>query len=127
MKATEQKLVEDRGPGETFALPAEWTVFGPVGWDSPEPDFAAMQTPPAELVIAGERLPSRKAAFDAEHRLDLGALLGGPEEGKTAYLLANCVVDREMEVTLGSGADWWMKWWVKGERSELANLANDML
>lgn len=98
-----------------LVFPTVWTVFGAVKRNSPEPDFHALRELPTELAIGGERLPARPAVFDAEHRLDLGTLLGGAEEGKTAYLLANCVADREMEAMLGAGADWWMKWWINGE------------
>jgi len=35
--------------------------------------------------------------------------------GKTAYLLTTVTVEKDTEVTLGAGADWWMKWWVNGQ------------
>jgi hypothetical protein len=95
------------------AFPVLWTLFGPVSKDDPEPDVAGMKDIPAEMNVGGKRLAAQKAAF-ADNRLDLGALLGGTVEGKTAYLLAEFAVDEEMEVTLGAGADWWMKWWVNG-------------
>ncbi len=94
-------------------FPERWMLFGPVGKNDPEPDFARMAEAPAELLIAGQRLQPQRAVF-TDHRLDLGALLGGKAEGKTAYLLATIEADRAMEVTLGAGADWWMKWWVNG-------------
>ena len=97
-----------------FPFPREWTVFGPVGQDAPEPEFAGMTVVPKELAVAGKRLAGQKAAF-TDHRLDLGALLGGQEVGKTAYLLAVIEMDKATEVELGAGADWWMKWQVNGE------------
>ena len=96
-----------------FAFPQEWTVFGPVGKDDPEPDFAKMTAIPSELTIAGKRLAARQAAF-TDNRLDLGALCGGKENYKTAYLLAEVIADKESEVEFGAGADWWMKWWING-------------
>ena len=97
-----------------FAFPREWTLFGPVGQADREPDFAAMTAIPGELTIAGNRLVAQPAAFIGG-RLDLGALLGGKGDGKTAYLFAEFAVASDMEVELGAGADWWMKWWASGE------------
>jgi len=44
-------------------FPAEWTLFGSVGKDDQEPDFAAMTAVPGELTIAGNRLVAQPAAF----------------------------------------------------------------
>jgi hypothetical protein len=41
--------------------------------------------------------------------------LGGVSEGKTAYLLTSLTLEREMEVTFGASADWWMQWWLNGQ------------
>ncbi len=98
-----------------LVFPSFWAVFGPVGRDCPEPDFSGMPAALAELTIGRISLSARTAAFDVEHRLDLGALLGGAEEGKTAYALASVDSAEDAEVTFGAGADWWMKWWVNGE------------
>ena len=95
-------------------FPAEWALFGPVGKDTPEPDFAEMKELPATLVIGSQSLTARKTAFTG-NRLDLESLLNGRGSGKTAYLLAELEADREAKVTFGAGADWWMKWWVNGE------------
>jgi len=100
---------------DEFAFPKVWTLFGPVGKDDPEPDFAGMNAIPNELAIAGKKLAAQKAAFADDNRLDLGALLGGKEVGKTAYLLAVVEAAKAIEIELGAGADWWMKWWVNGE------------
>ena len=104
---------EDTKTQGDFAFPKEWELFGPVGQDDPEPEFATMTAIPKELTIAGKRLAAQAAAF-TDHRLDLGALLGGKGDGKSAYLLATIEADKETEVELGAGADWWMKWWVNG-------------
>jgi len=105
---------QDNKAQEDFAFPKEWAMFGPVGKDAPEPDFAGMTAIPKELAIAGKRLAGQKAAF-TDTRLDLGALLGGKGDGKTAYLLATIHVREAGPVTLGAVADWWMKWWVNGQ------------
>lgn len=102
------KKNQDNKPPDEFAFPKAWTLFGPVGQADPEPDFAGMTTIPNELAIAGKKLAAQKAVF-ADNRLDLGALLGGQEDGKTAYLLASVEAEKATEIDLGAGADWWMK------------------
>jgi len=104
---------QDRQRQDDFAFPQGWTLFSPVGQDAPEPDFAGMTAIPKELAIAGKKLAAQPAAFTGG-RLDLGALCGGKAEGKTAYLLAVVEVDKDTEIELGAGADWWMKWWMNG-------------
>jgi len=108
------KNMQDNQTQGDFAFPQEWTVFGPVGKDDPEPDFGAMKDIPKELTIAGKRLVGQNGMFE-DNRLDLGALLDSKEVGKTAYLLATIEADKARELELGAGADWWMKWWVNGE------------
>ena len=112
-KTKENKMQDNTTPDE-FAFPKAWTLFGPVGKDESEPEFAGMTTIPKELTITGKKLAGQPTAF-ADHRLDLGALLGGQEVGKTAYLLASVEAEKATEIDLGAGADWWMKWWVNGE------------
>jgi len=108
------KKAQDGKAQDDFAFPKEWTVFGPVGKDDPEPHFAGMKQVPSELNVCGKRLAALKAAF-TDNRLDLGALLGGKGGDKTAFLMAAIESDTAMEVEPGAGADWWMKWWVNGE------------
>jgi len=105
--------MQDNKTQDNFAFPKEWTVFGPVGKDDPEPDFAGMKDVPGELTIAGNRLARQKTAF-ADNHLDLAALLDSKKVGKTAYLLAVVEAAKAIEIELGAGADWWMKWWVNG-------------
>jgi len=112
-KIQESKKMQDNKTPDAFAFPKAWTLFGPVGKDDPEPEFAGMTAIPKELTVAGKKLAGQTAAF-TDHRLDLGALLGGKAEGKTAYLLAAIEVNKATEVEFGAGADWWMKWWVNG-------------
>ena len=108
-----KKMQDNKTQGE-FAFPQEWTLFGPAGKDDPEPDFEGMKDIPKELTIAGKRLVGQNGMFE-DNRLDLGALLGGKGDGKTAYLFTEFAVASDLEIELGAGADWWMKWWVSGE------------
>jgi|GEM_PF-401723 len=93
--------------------PEEWLAFGPV----PErvvPDEDALDTVPKELVIEGERLRPRKVRLYND-KIDLGALFGGKESGKTVYLFAPIHANEDTEVHIGTGLDWRMQWWVDGE------------
>jgi len=94
--------------------PQEWLLFGPVAKDASEPVVGGFHDVPAELTIGLQRLPGRRVCF-TDHRLDLGALLGGAEPGKTAYLMAELRADVDTDVTFGSGMDSRMKWWVNGK------------
>jgi len=108
------KKTQDNKTQGDFAFPKEWTLFGPVGKDDPEPDFEEMKDIPKELIVAGNRLVGKNGMFE-DNRLDLGALLGGSAQGITAYAVATIEADKDTEIELGAGADWWMKWWVNGE------------
>jgi len=107
------KKTQDNKTQGDFAFPKEWKLFGPVGKDDPEPDFKGTKDIPKELAIAGKKLAGQAAAF-TDNRLDLGALLGGKAVGKTGYLLTTVESAKAMEIGVGAGADWWMKWWVNG-------------
>jgi len=47
--------------------------------------------------------------------VDLEQVFGETARGTTAYLFANVSAPREMDIQIGSGADWYMKWWLDGE------------
>lgn len=95
-------------------FPVQWALFGPVEQHDPEPDLSALTAVPGQLTVAGQTLTARKVSF-TDQRLDLGDLLGGKQVGKTAYLVATINAGQAGVVTLGAGADWWMKWWVNGQ------------
>lgn len=95
-------------------FPTQWTVFGPLERDTPEPDFAAMRKIPSVLAVGERRLIGADARLGGG-TLDLGPLMGGNVSGKTAYALAIIQAPEDTQVTLGAGADWWMKWWVDGQ------------
>ena len=97
------KKKQDHSTQGGFAFPQEWTLFGPAGKNDPEPDFAGLTAVPKVLTIAAKKLAGQRAAF-TDNRLDLGALLGGKGDGKTAYLLAVIEADKATEVEFGAGA-----------------------
>lgn len=99
-------------------FPTEWTLFGPVERGGADPDLYSMTEVPAVLAMAGKEWPGQEVSLRSERgcwKVDLGALLGGVSEGKTAYLLTSLTVEQEMEVTFGASADWWMRWWLNGQ------------
>ena len=66
-----------------FQFPTEWTLFGPVERGTAEPDFSAMTEP---------GLPAQPVSLRRDRgcwEVDLGALLGGVSEGKTAWLVTS--------------------------------------
>jgi len=100
-------------------FPSHWTLFGPTERGAADPDVAAMTAIPAELAMAGKLWPAQTALFRRAAcrpwSVDLGALLGGVSEGKSCWLMTSVSVEREMEVTFGASADWWMQWWLNGQ------------
>ncbi|OGV74471.1 MAG: hypothetical protein A3K19_05345 [Lentisphaerae bacterium RIFOXYB12_FULL_65_16] len=97
-----------------LTFPATWRVFGPLKQADPVPPAETLAAIPAEIKVAGASLAGRDVPM-ANDGIDLGALLGGQADGKTAYAFADVTVDKETDVTLGAGADWWMQWWVNGQ------------
>ncbi|MDD5705867.1 MAG: hypothetical protein PHR35_08070 [Kiritimatiellae bacterium] len=97
-----------------LVLPEEWSLFGPFAADAPEPAIGGLTSVPSELVAGLERVTARHVHL-SDGRLELGSLLGGGQVGKIAYVVAEIDTNEAAEVTLGAGADWWMKWWVNGE------------
>ena len=94
-------------------FPQEWSLFGPVTRNDPEPAVECLNKVPAELEINHRCLSGRKVRLN-NSLLDLGSLLDGAETGKTAYLVTKLTVEEATEVTIGAGMEWWQKWWVNG-------------
>ncbi len=42
-------------------------------------------------------------------------MLGEAQRGTAAYLFATVTAPRDMDMTIGAGADWFMTWWLDGE------------
>ena len=105
--------------------PKEWVAFGPVEPDKSmagggPPDRASLvsgemlRTIPKELVIRGQRFSGQKVLLE-ENRIDLGRWFGGVRRGWTVYLLAPVKAEADMKMQIGTGADWWMQWWLDGQ------------
>ncbi len=92
---------------ETF--PERWTLFGPVE-ESFQPDLSSLEDVPATL-DGQEGTIFRLNA----HTLDFAKLFG-PGERKVGWAFA--VLDSPIECgyTIGAAADWWMEYYVNGEK-----------
>ena len=100
---------------EGLTWPDSWMMFGPVGWEEAgEVDGELFREIPERMELGGREYAGKTVAFEND-RLNIAALLSGHQRHDTVYLFGEVHAEREMEVMLGGGADWWMAWWVNGE------------
>lgn len=100
---------------EGLTWPDSWMMFGPVGWEEAgEVDGDQLREIPQRMEFDGREYAGQTVEFEND-RLDIAALLSGHERQDTVFLFGEVHAEREMEVMLGGGADWWMAWWVNGE------------
>jgi hypothetical protein len=116
-------------PAPSFALPTEWTAFGPFPANSTE--TPAPSELPAQMEIGGTTQPAapiqRKGCM--LNFSPLGKL--GAEE--VVWAFTRIESPEEREVLIGAGADWWMTWYLNGEKlldtagfgNEFPNIASD--
>ena len=101
------------------AFPERWTLFGPVA-ETFQPDLSAMEEIPKEL-DGKEGTEFRMTA----HTLDFARLFG-PGEGKVGWAFAVLNSNIDCTYTIGAAADWWMEYYVNGEKvldtTELGNV-----
>ncbi|MGN0867681.1 MAG: family 16 glycosylhydrolase [Oligosphaeraceae bacterium] len=90
-------------------FPERWTLFGPVD-EAFQPDLASLEDIPAEL----DGKEGTVVRLNA-HTLDFAKLFG-PGERKVGWAFA--VLDSPIECgyTIGAAADWWMEYYVNGEK-----------
>ena len=129
---------ETRLPPDAVAdvsFPTSWRVFGPVGADNTTIDWSRKENYmwykeaipaadaavenlgdiPDSLKVGVESFEGRVVSMDGD-TLDFSATFGGHEAGQQAYAIAEMEVDEETEVIFGAGCDWWMQWWIDGEK-----------
>jgi hypothetical protein len=105
-------------------FPLLWQVFGP--WEINldrigEPPLRAddLSRIPAGLSIGGQTLAPR-GMTSVDNTLDFGRLGGWTAESwssdhcKVVLAFAEVVSDQDAEVSMGAGADWWLRIWVNG-------------
>lgn len=88
--------------------PHSWTVFAPVAG---EVDLRQVNTIPSTLPKA-----QAQNGLPTDGNLDLAALGGGHDEKKQAICFAWIDSPVAQRVEFGAGADWWMEWYVNGQR-----------
>lgn len=99
-------------PAPSFVLPSDWTAFGPFPANSA--DNPAPSDIPAQMEIGG----MTKAA--APIRRNQGMLdfspLGKLASEEVVWAFTRIESPQECEVLIGAGADWWMTWYLNGEK-----------
>ncbi len=95
------------------SISSSWAVFLPLTSKFPPPSGQQLLRMPEKLIVDGREILS--AAIETKDgKFDLADLLGGPADGKTAWLYIPLEVRKGGKTTLGFGADWWMQAWVDG-------------
>lgn len=96
----------------TSAWPRQWTVFAPLDGEIDPGGFSAIPSTIANSSKDVRPLVGIPDGLD----LDLAALCGGVAEKKQALCFATLVADRDSTIEIGASADWWMEWYVNGQR-----------
>ena len=99
----------------TLTWPDQWIVFplpGPV--TEGRLDQAVLNTIPERLEFP-ETTVAAQTVKVTENRLDLAPLFGGVQKGDTAYVFLALASNVAQDVTLGLGADWWLRAWLNGK------------
>lgn len=96
-------------------LPKQWTVFAPCDPRAPQLDTESLIRIPDELLISGSKLNAEKVIPTA-CQFDFKPFFGEPSpEANAAYVFIPLDSAVEQSVTLGMGADWYMKVWLNGK------------
>lgn len=95
----------------TLVMPTEWTVFPYVSADL---DFKTLNSLPTSINVDGRAVIGQKMMVK-NSILDLKAIFGKIQLGNTAYVFIPLTSTNKQEITLGMGADWWLRAWVNGK------------
>jgi|GEM_PF-1208546 len=97
----------------TLTMPKQWVVFTGMQKTDPVLPIDVLKTIPAEIEVAGRKIkPVTVNAVDG--KFNLADIAGAPTEGRPSYAFLKLSVDKDMDVTLGFGADWWLQAWLDG-------------
>ncbi len=100
-------------PQRLLNWPRAWTVFTYV--DEAAADPATYSAIPKTLACDGKQTAG-KVAFARNNKLDFEAVNGNFRTRAAALAFAVVESDRERTVNVGASADWWMAWYVNGEK-----------
>jgi len=103
-----------------------WTIFGPI--DSSRKsltknEISKLKGIPASLEVSGKRLKARKFKTTTNGKINLATIFypgdkktyDPAREGDFAYLMTELDCRESSDLSIGSGADWWMKWFLDGK------------
>ena len=125
-------FIDGPEPKQKISIPRRWRVFGPFEPElvdvHVEPNVANTAKPkavpgkdqlaaiPDQLTVGHTTQPGTDVDM-ITNRLNFDALYDGHDfrEGYQAYAMAELEVDHETIFLIGTGADWWMQWWIDGD------------
>ncbi len=102
------------GAPETLVWPRRWMVFPNVVGD--KINLSALHAMPGKLEWEGKSVVGQSVS-SSDGRIDIAPLGGGVGERKEAILCAEVESPRAQTVQIGASADWYMEWWVNGQKS----------
>ncbi|MBI4975919.1 MAG: beta-galactosidase [Spirochaetes bacterium] len=112
---TSHPLVEWKASKKTtdaVAWPRTWRVYGPIAKTDADP-VSELRSIPAAMSIAGRRIDANVITVNGI--IDLAKTLGvSAREGVGAWVMTEMMSDSDCDIEMGSGADWWMSWYVNG-------------
>ena len=109
-----------------LAWPEQWVVFGPLLREHPVPPLEVLKTVPETIEVgpvrgadfeelaAGRKLTGRVVKPTA-NEFDFVEIFKGGPVGTTGYAFLVLEAKKAGKVTLGLGADYWLKAWLNGE------------
>lgn len=98
---------------EPLGLPQWWKVFV---------DADATQLPAAQLAVIPDSLPGKNGpasgryTWSPKNRIDFAKIAGGHSEKRPGVAFAYLDAPRVMELPCAASADWWMAWYVNGQK-----------
>ena len=97
-----------------ISMPKQWTVFAGLDKDDPVLPLETLKTIPSEIQINGRKIKSVTVTA-TDGKFNFSDIAGPSMEGKTAYAFIRLTAVKDMDVTLGFGADWWLQVWLDGK------------
>ncbi len=98
--------------------PGEWVVFAPFVQTDALPDASVFTDIPAVLRVDGldevRTAEARRLSVKPGRIVDLVQFFPEQRVGNTAYVFVELDSPADQRVTLGFGADWWMRAWLNG-------------
>jgi hypothetical protein len=111
--ATSNPLFLDLPP-PAFSIPTEWTAFGPFPQSEAPPEAMIPVAIPARLEREGITRDAR--AINRENGMLNFTSIGPVTTNDTVWAYARIESPDERDVVIGAGADWWMTWYLNGEK-----------